>query len=128
MGFHSGGWWSHLQYDEEQDQPEINRALIRRVWGYARPYWRGVLAMLITILGISLLSLIPPLLMRNLIDVALPARDFGRLNMLALGMVAVPLINGLLGVGQRYCAAGVGGGVIFDLRGRGRSSLCRGAV
>ena len=116
MGFHSGGWWSYLQYDEEQDQPEINRALIRRVWGYARPYWRGVLAMLITILGISLLSLIPPLLMRNLIDVALPARDFGRLNMLALGMVAVPLINGLLGVGQRYASARIGEGIIFDLR------------
>src|SRR3990172_4019764 len=116
MAFHSGGWWSYLQYDEEQDQPEINRALIRRVWGYARPYWRGVLAMLITILGISLLSLIPPLLMRNLIDVALPARDFGRLNMLALGMVAVPLINGLLGVGQRYASARIGEGIIFDLR------------
>jgi ATP-binding cassette subfamily B protein len=116
MGFHGGGWWSYLRYDEEQDRPEISRTLLWRVWEYARPYWRGVLAMLLTILGISLLSLIPPLLMRNLIDVALPTRDFARLNLLALGMVAVPLVNGLLGVGQRYASARIGEGIIFDLR------------
>lgn len=116
MGFHGGGWWSYLRYDEEQDRPEISRVLLFRVWEYARPYWRGVLAMLLTILGISLLSLIPPLLMRNLIDVALPTRDFVRLNLLALGMVLVPLVNGLLGIGQRYAGARIGEGIIFDLR------------
>jgi ATP-binding cassette subfamily B protein len=116
MGFHGGGWWSYLRYDEEQDRPEISRTLLRRVGEYARPYWRGVLAMLLTILGISLLSLIPPLLMRNLIDVALPTRDFARLNLLALGMVLVPVVNGLLGVGQRYASARIGEGIIFDLR------------
>jgi ATP-binding cassette subfamily B protein len=116
MGFHGGGWWSYLRYDEEQDRPEISRTLLRRVGEYARPYWRGVRVMLLTILGISLLSLIPPLLMRNLIDVALPTRDFGRLNLLALGMVLVPLVNGLLGVAQRYASARIGEGIIFDLR------------
>jgi ATP-binding cassette, subfamily B, bacterial len=116
MGFHGGGWWSYLRYDEEQDQPELSGALLRRVGEYARPYWRGVVAMLLTIIGISLLSLIPPLLMRNLIDVALPTRDFTRLNLLALGMVLVPLVNGLLGVGQRYASARIGEGIIFDLR------------
>jgi ATP-binding cassette subfamily B protein len=116
MGFHGGGWWSYLRYDEEQDRPEISRTLLRRVGEYARPYWRGVLVMLLTILGISLLSLIPPLLMRNLIDVALPTRDFRRLDLLALGMVLVPLVNGLLGVGQRYASARIGEGIIFDLR------------
>ncbi len=116
MGFHGGGWWSYIRYDEEQDRPELSRTLLRRVGEYARPYWRGVLAMLLTIVGISLLSLIPPLLMRNLIDVALPTRDYARLNLLALGMVLVPLVNGLLGVGQRYASARIGEGIIFDLR------------
>ncbi len=116
MGWHGGNWWSYIQYDEEQDRPEVSRELIARVARYARPYWRSVIVILVTIVVISLLSLLPPLLIRDLIDHAIPNRDFQRLNLLALGMVAVPLINGLLGVAQRYASAWIGEGVIFDLR------------
>ncbi len=74
------------------------------------------MVVLTTMLVISLLTLIPPLLIRDLIDRTLPQRDFLRLNLLALGMVAVPLINGLLGVAQRYASAKIGEGMIYDLR------------
>jgi len=111
-----GNWWSFIRYDEEQDRPEVSRALLRRVSQYARPYWAGVAVMLGTILAISVLSLLPPLLLRDLIDTALPTRDMGRLNLLALGMIAVPLANGLIGVAQRYASSRVGEGIIFDLR------------
>lgn len=116
MGFHGGRWGAFIRYDEERDRPEVSRALLRRVAGYAQPYWRRVVIILTTMLGISILSLLPPLLIRDLLDRALPDRDFARLNLLALGMIAVPLINGLLGVGQRYASANIGEGVIFDLR------------
>ncbi len=116
MGFHGGGWGSFIRYDEEQDRPQISRALLRRVAKYARPYTGGILLILVTMLGISLLSLIPPLLIRDLLDRALPQREIDRLNLLALGMVAVPLINGLLGVVQRYTSARIGEGIICDLR------------
>lgn len=116
MGFHGGGWWSFIRYDEEQDQPKVSRGLLQRVAAYARPYTRYVVVILFTMLVISLLSLIPPLLIRDLLDKAIPQGNFSRLNILALGMVAVPLINGLLGVAQRYASAFVGEGVIFDLR------------
>jgi ATP-binding cassette subfamily B protein len=116
MGIRGGNWWSFIRYDEEQDRPHVSRALLRRVADYALPYWRGVVLILATILGISLLSLIPPLLIRDLLDRALPERDFAQLNLLALGMIAVPLVNGLLGVVQRYASSKIGEGIIFDLR------------
>jgi ATP-binding cassette subfamily B protein len=72
--------------------------------------------MLAAIMVISLLGLIPPLLIRDLIDEALPARDIARLNLLALGMIAVPLFSGLIGVGQRYLSAQIGEGLIANLR------------
>jgi ATP-binding cassette subfamily B protein len=112
----SGNWGSFIRYDEEQDRPQVSRALLSRVGQYARPYWAGVTVMLATILAVSLLSLIPPLLLRDLIDTALPQHDAGRLNLLALGMIAVPLANGLIGVAQRYASARVGEGITFDLR------------
>src|SRR4030042_183413 len=116
MSEQGGNWSSFIRYDEEQDQPEVSRALLRRVGQYARPYWAGVAVMLTTIVAISLLSLLPPLLLRDLIDTALPKRDVGRLNLLALGMIAVPLANRLIGGAQRYASARVGEGIIFDLR------------
>jgi ATP-binding cassette subfamily B protein len=116
MGFHSGNWYSFIRYDEDQDKPEVSAGLLRRVAAFAKPYWRWVALTLVTIIGISLLSLARPLLIRNLIDVAIPERDIKRLSLLALGMIAVPVINGLLGVAQRYASATVGEGLIFDLR------------
>jgi ATP-binding cassette subfamily B protein len=110
------GWWSYIRYDETQDRPRVNRGVLRRVARYARPYRGRIVLMLMTILAITLLSLVPPLLYRQLIDVALPQRDFGLLHLLALGMIGIPIANGLIGVLQRYLGAQVGEGVICDLR------------
>ncbi len=116
MGFHGGNWWSFLRYDAQRDRPQLSKGLLRRVARYALPYWKLVVVILATILLISLLSLIPPLLIRALIDSAIPNGDLRQLNWLALGMIVVPLVNGLLGVAQRYASAVIGEGIIFDLR------------
>ncbi len=57
---------------------------------------------LVTILIISLLTLVPPLLMRELIDRAIPAKDVRLLTYLGLGMVAVPIFNTVIGTLQRW--------------------------
>lgn len=116
MGFHGGKWFSFIRYDEEQDRPDVSRDLLKRVIDYARPYRRWVVMILLTIFGISILSVIPPLLTRQLIDAAIPEKDVGMITLLALGMILVPLLSGLLGVAQRYANSNVGEGIIYDLR------------
>jgi ATP-binding cassette subfamily B protein len=116
MGMHGGGWFAYIRHDKEQDQPEISRDLLLRVWGFAQPYWLSIVGLLATILLISGLSLISPLLYRNLIDDAIPNGDLTQLNLLALGMVAIPIINGVIGVWQRRLNSQIGEGVIYDLR------------
>lgn len=116
MGFHGSGWWSYIRYDEEEEPPKITRELLQRVWDFAKPYRSQVLGLLLTILLISGISLISPLLYRDLIDNAIPNRNLRRLNLLAVGMIAIPLVNGVLGVWQRKLNANIGEGVIFDLR------------
>ena len=116
MGMHGSGWWSYISHDEQQDRPSVSTDLLRRVWHFARPYKVQILGLLLTIFVITGLSLLTPLLIRDLIDNALPNRDVRRLNLLALGMVAIPLANGLVGVLQRRLSASVGEGVIYDLR------------
>ncbi len=116
MAFHGSGWWAYLSHNEKVDQPNLTRSLLRRVWEFARPYRWQVFALLLTIFAITGLTLVPPLLFRQLIDVALPNENVQMLNLLALGLVAIPLLNGLIGVLQRRLSARVGEGVIYDLR------------
>ncbi|MGB3398969.1 MAG: ABC transporter ATP-binding protein, partial [Candidatus Deferrimicrobiaceae bacterium] len=99
-----------------QAQPHITRDLLRRVAAYARPYGFSIALTLAAIFVSSLISLVPPLLYRDLLDRALPQHDFARLNLLALGMIGIPLLDGLIGVGQRWLTAGIGEGIIADLR------------
>ena len=113
---HSGGWFAYLRHDEKQDRPALSRDLLLRVWIYAQPYRWRVLGLLITILLISTISLISPLLFRQMIDVAIPTANTTMINLLALGMIAIPLINGLIGVWQRNLNSQIGEGVIYDLR------------
>jgi len=105
-----------MRHNENQSAPQIDRALVRRVLGYAGPYKGQVVVVLITIVVISLFSLLPPLLMRALIDTAIPAGDLRMVTLLGLGMVAVPLVNGVVGVVQRRSSAKMGEGIIYDLR------------
>lgn len=116
MSFHGAGWYAYLKHDEEKDHPEITRELLVRVWEIAKPYRKQSIGLLLTILVISGFTLISPLLYRDLIDNAIPNGDLMRLNWLALGMIAVPLVNGVVGVFQRRLNSQIGEGVIYDLR------------
>ena len=112
----AASWRSYVTYDEQQAPPDIDRALLRRVIAYAKPY-RGLLALVLgTVVIDALLGLIPPLLMRSLIDTAIPAGDLGLVTWLGIGMVAVPLVAGAVVVVQRHWTASMGQGIVYDLR------------
>ncbi len=115
-----GSWRSYVRFDEERDRPQVSWQLLRRVAAYARPYRASIALMLAAILLSSLLALLPPLLLRDLIDHALPngtrPGNLRRLNLLALGMIGLPLLSGLIGVFQGARSARIGEGIICDLR------------
>lgn len=112
---HPGSFGAYMRHDESQS-PDVDRVLISRVLAYARPYRRQLVYVLMTIVVITILSLAPPLLMRTLIDDAIPTEDLVLVTWLGVAMVAVPLINGVVGVYQRRATAQMGEGIIYDLR------------
>lgn len=114
--FPGAGWHGFMSADESKGRPHVDRALLQRVLAYARPYWGLFLVLLVTIILISLLELVPPLLLRDLIDRVLPTGDVGRLNLIALGLIGIPLLTGVIGVLGRWAGARVGEGIIYDLR------------
>ncbi len=72
--------------------------------------------MLATIGIVSGLSVVPAILIRQLVDEAIPDRDVRLLTLLGVGMIIVPLVSAIVGVVQRWFSARVGEGIIFDLR------------
>lgn len=114
-------WWRIVHNDIDKNKPNISRSLILRVLSYARPYWNRIGIMLIMILITTGLGLLTPLIFRDLIDNVLTQNgelygDINRLNILALGLVLIPVVSGLIRVVQRRINASVGEGVIYDLR------------
>jgi ATP-binding cassette subfamily B protein len=110
------GFGRMAMLNPEDKQPTVTRALLLRVAAYARPYWKQISGMLLLILLSSALSLVSPLIFREMIDRVLPAGDLPRLALLALGLFLIPVLQGVVGVIQRRLNAGVGEGVIYDLR------------
>ena len=88
----------------------------RRVWAFARPYRVTIAVFLAAILIAALLALVPPLVVRAILDDAIPAGDRALIMWLAGLAVAAALADAGLQILQRWCSASVGEGLIADLR------------
>jgi ATP-binding cassette, subfamily B, bacterial len=98
----------------------LARGTARRVWAFARPY-RGTIALFLTAIVVAaLLALVPPLVVRRIIDVAIPeaqaSGDRSPIWWLAAIAVIAALADAALQIVQRWCSARVGEGLIADLR------------
>ena len=111
-----GGYHYMMRLGDDNPRPQVNRKLLRRVFGYARPYWPRMVVLLVIIIGSIGLGLLTPLVLRDLIDRTLPAGDVRRLNLLAAILIAIPAANALLRIWQRALDASIGSGIIYDLR------------
>jgi ATP-binding cassette subfamily B protein len=116
----AGGGPSGRMFRGGGDQPIVPKerrgATVRKITAFFRPYRLQVGVVVVAILATSLLGLINPILLKLLIDDALPSRDFGRLNLYVGLMIALPIITGLIGIGQSYLNNVIGQRVMQDLR------------
>src|SRR6202035_5627217 len=99
---------------EELKRRSVDRVSRRRAWSFIRPY-RLVLAAYLGCIGAAAgLGVIPPLLLKNLIDTAIPQavrthpHDFGHIDVLAAGLVALAVIGGLLSLVNRWLGSRIG--------------------
>lgn len=112
-GFGGRGLSSRYRTDKP---PAVTPAMLRRVLSYITPYWRTWLLIVLCLAFTSTVLLVPPLLVRRLIDEAIPRGDKVLLALMAAGMVLASLLGGLVGVGQAYLNTSISQRVMFDLR------------
>src|SRR4029079_10736320 len=89
---------------------------LRRMLGFFAPYKAKIAIVLVAILATSFIGLINPLLLKQLIDVAIPEKNWNLLLLFVGLMIILPIISGLIGVGQSYLNNVIGQAVMHDLR------------
>jgi ATP-binding cassette subfamily B protein len=109
---------------ERPADPAVRKANLRRIIRLFRPY-RARLGLVCGLIVVSAgLGVISPFLLRAVLDTAItvdPATgqasvELGLLTVLVAGMVAIPIVTGILGVWQTLLTNLVGQAVMHDLR------------
>jgi ATP-binding cassette subfamily B protein len=94
----------------------VERDLLRRVLAMARPYRGQLIGFLVAVIAAAVVAAIPALLLRSLLDTAVPEKDFTLLWILALGAVILAVASAGLSLLQRWYSARIGEGLIYDMR------------
>ena len=101
---------------DPKELPAVERDTLRRILGCIRPYSRRGTLVVACIVGAAGLNLLPPWFIKRIVDEAIPQSNVRMLLWLCAGMIAGPLVAGLLQVAQKYWAEVIGQQVMFDLR------------
>lgn len=108
--------WRALGRRGPDGDARLSLDVARRLWPFLRPHLRFLLTMLGSVLATALLTAVPPLLYRDIIDRAIPQERLGLLTVLAVGVIGVAVANTVLQVLTRWATSHLGERVVFDLR------------
>jgi ATP-binding cassette subfamily B protein len=105
-----------FRMDPSVTKQKLKPGTIKRIAGYARPYRVQLTIYLFATALDAAITVVNPLLLRELINRGIIGRDQGVIIGVALTVVGVTLFDALLGVINRYFSARIGEGLIYDLR------------
>ena len=109
--FYSNDWGA-----DGKPKAELKKESLLRIYRYFAPYGKLMAAVLLCISASSGLGVLQPLLIKWVVDTAIPEGRTGLLNLLVLGMLLAAIVQGLIGVAQAYLNSRIGQGVMFDIR------------
>ncbi len=109
----------HMLWPRDADSvkgAQIGAETAARIWRFAHPYRGQVIGFLSAVILQAVLGLVPPLLFGSIIDRAIPNQDRRLLLIFAIAIVASAVLQGVVGLFERFWSSRIGEGVIYDLR------------
>jgi len=92
------------------------RTTLMWLLGYLRPHLPYAVLGMVLSLAVTGLGLIPPYLMRTLVDVVISQRNFALLPVVTLTLVSIYAANTLISVGQSYTMSYLAQKIVFNMR------------
>lgn len=108
--------WHVLNFGAHRDRVKLTWAQLRRIYATFSPFWREAGLVLVVISAIAGLGVLPPLLLRVLLDQAIPEHNATLLGILCLLMVGIPILSGLLGILETWLDERISQGVMLEWR------------
>ncbi len=105
-----------FRMDPSITKQKLKPGTIRRIAGYARPYRVHLAFFLLATSVDAIITVVPPLLLGDIIDRGILARDEQVVIWLAIAVAAVAIFDAFLGFVIRWFSARIGEGLIYDLR------------
>ena len=105
-----------FRMDPSITKQKLKPGTVRRIATYARPY-RIDLALFLLVTAVdAVITVVNPLLLREIIDSGILARNDRVVILIALAVAAVAIFDAGLGFVIRWFSARIGEGLIYDLR------------
>src|SRR5690348_17099882 len=101
--------------DRNRPKAKLKDVSIRRILYLFKRYWGQLLVIIGLALLAAVIGLVPPLVMKEIIDTAIPQGRVQLLSVMALLLILLPVLSGVLGVWQNHLNTKVTQGVIRDL-------------
>jgi ATP-binding cassette subfamily B protein len=105
-----------LRMDPSVTKQKLKPGTIKRIVGYARPYRWQLTAFLAVTCVDAVITVVNPLLLRELIDRGILTKNAGLVLTLAGIVAGVAIFDALIGFVIRWFSARIGEGLIYDLR------------
>ena len=102
--------------DRSVAKQKLAPGTVRRILAFARPYRRELIVFVTLVVLAAAVSVITPLLVRRLLDDAIPNRDLGLVWTIFLLYSGLVIFDGVLALANRWYSSRIGEGLIFDLR------------
>lgn len=100
------------------EKEKTGSGVYKRLLGEARPYMPRIIAALACMIISSACTVVPPWMLKNIVDDVLIAKEMMILNFLATGLVAIYVLKAFASYAQQYLMNWVGQKVVMDLRAR----------
>ncbi|MEU8679240.1 ABC transporter ATP-binding protein [Streptomyces sp. NPDC048560] len=117
MSMEMTAWSSlHSAMTAQEDRRPFSRATLRRILAFARPHRRQIYRFLALSVVTALLAVATPVLAGSVVDAIIQGKDTGVVTGLALLIALIAVAEAALGLLTRWLSAGLGEGLILDLR------------
>lgn len=105
-----------LKFDDTDVKLSLSKALLLRIVRYFLPYWGQTLLVMLVLVVSAVLGLLPPILIQQIIDKALPGKDLHLLVLLIAASLVTTVVSGLLGVLQNYLNSFISQNIVHDMK------------
>jgi len=112
-----GGYGGKLRFGTEEDKEvKITKDGLHRIFKYFIPFRKQMLLTGTLLLIVSLLGLIPPIMIKNIIDKALPEKSMNMIILYIIVCIGATIVRDLVSVGQTYISTWISKHIIYNMK------------